>query len=189
MTAKLPFIVQPRLKPVTELIGSEESGQFQIERRGYLTSGEKSFMTQARSADDTSSKIVGLARKVAAKNRLDLNKAYELVSLAIAGNTKNNAKVAEVEKDFPGELSDVFSLLATSQAKEGLLQATCLMMYRVDTDWTIRDTMELHPDLLDGLVALYVDEENKSIEALDPELKKESSLEEIEKKPSQELPT
>jgi hypothetical protein len=38
-------------------------------------------------------------------------------------------------------------------------------------------------------VALYVDEENKSIEALDPELKKESSLEEIEKKPSQELPT
>lgn len=189
MAVKLPFVVQPRLKPVAELIGSPESGQFEVERRGYLTSGEKSFMAQARSADDTSSKIVGLARKVAAKNRLDLTKAYELVSLAIAGNTKADPKVTKVEQDFPEELNEVYNLLTSSQAKEGLLQATCLMMYRVDPDWTIKDTMDLHPDLLQGLVDLYNDEEKQSIEALDPTLQKETSLEEIEKKPNQELPT
>lgn len=189
MTTKLPFVVQPRLKPVVELIGSLESGQFHIERRGYLTSGEKSFMSQAQTADDTSSKILGLARKVAAKNKLDLQKAYELVSLAISGNSKGNPKVAKVEEDFADELNEVFGLLTTSQAKEGLLQATCLMMYRVDPNWSIRDTMELHPDLLEALVQLYRDEERKSVEALDPELKKEASLEEIEKKPSQESST
>jgi hypothetical protein len=33
--AKLPFVVEPRLKPIIEEIGSEESGKIQIERRGY----------------------------------------------------------------------------------------------------------------------------------------------------------
>ena len=43
---KLPFVVQPRLKAIKERIGSEDAGYIEIERRGYLTSGEKSFVQQ-----------------------------------------------------------------------------------------------------------------------------------------------
>lgn len=186
MTTRLPFVVQPRLKPIQETIGSDESGKIQIERRGYLTSGERAFMTQARNADDTSSRLVALARKAAAKYKLDLTKAYELVSKAISGNTENDPKVAKVEENFPDELADVFRALTSSQAKDAILQTTCLMIYRVDADWTIQDTMALHPDLLEGIAGLYVDEENKSIEALDASLMSSPSVEEIEKKQSPE---
>jgi hypothetical protein len=189
VTAKLPFVVQPRLSPILDTVGSEESGKIQIERRGYLTSGERAFMAQARNADDTSSKLVALSRKAAAKFKLDLSKAYELVSKAISGNTENDPKVEKIEESFPDELSDVFRALTSSQAKESILQATCLMVYRVDADWTIQDTMALHPDLLEGIAALYVDEENKSIEALDASLTATPSIEEIEKKQKPEPQT
>lgn len=186
MTMKLPFVVQPRLSPILDTVGSEESGKIQIERRGYLTSGERAFMSQARNADDTSSKLVALARKAAAKFKLDLSKAYELVSKAISGNTENDPKVAKIEEFFPDELSDVFRALTSSQAKESILQATCLMIYRVDAEWTIQDTMALHPDILEGVATLYVDEESRSIEALNSSLTTSPSIEEIEKKQNPE---
>ena len=49
----LPFVVQPRLAPVIEQVGNEESGIFEIERRGYLTVAEKAMVQQATQGDES----------------------------------------------------------------------------------------------------------------------------------------
>ena len=41
---KLPFVVAPKLKSKIETLGTEVSGKIEIERKGYLTVGEKGFM-------------------------------------------------------------------------------------------------------------------------------------------------
>ena len=46
--APLPFVVEPRRKPIVERVGNEESGVIEIERRGYLTTGEKTFVQQVQ---------------------------------------------------------------------------------------------------------------------------------------------
>ena len=62
--AKLPFIVEPRLKPITEVLGTEASGQIEIERKGFLSASEKSFMQVQAQTDDTTQRMVALTRKV-----------------------------------------------------------------------------------------------------------------------------
>ena len=66
--AKLPFVVEPRLKPVLETIGSEDSGKIQVERRGYLTAGEKAFVGSSVSSNDVASVIIGIVRTIAKKD-------------------------------------------------------------------------------------------------------------------------
>ena len=61
----LPFVVQPRLKPVIERIGSEESGVFEIERRGYLSVAEKAIAQQASGGDDSVRQLYVLAGRIA----------------------------------------------------------------------------------------------------------------------------
>lgn len=174
--------MQPRLQPKLELVGSEESGKIEIERRGYLTSGEKAFMAQVKSNDEASALLVGLSRRIATHFKIDLMKAYEMVTDAISGKA-GDPMIVEIEELFSEDIAKAVTALTTSQGRDKLLQATCLMTYRVDPEWTVVDTMEMHEDLVEGLCQLYLDEENKSIEALDPELKSEQTVEEIEKKP------
>lgn len=181
--SKLPFVVQPKLQPKIELIGSDESGKIKIERRGYLSSGEKAFMTQAKSTDEATAILVNLSRRIAARYKIDMMAAYELVTGAISG-TSDDPRLLEIETEYQEELSRTITALTATQTRDKLLQATCLMIYRYEAEWTVSDTMQMHPDIVDGLAALYEDEENKSIEALDPKLKTEVTVEELEKKPS-----
>ena len=53
------------------------------------------------------------------------------------------------------------------QEKAALIQATALLICRVNEAWTIEQTMELHPDLVADLAKLYTDEDNKTIDALE----------------------
>lgn len=192
--AKLPFVVQPRRQPIIELIGSEDSGKIEIERRGYLTSGEKSFVQQVQQYDGGTGEIVTLSRRAARKYGLSMDKSYGLILQIISGETASNAadeKLAEsIETDFADDLTAVVRGLSATQVREDLVMAACMLKYRVDPDFDIGDIADIHPDLINGLAALYRDEDRRSLEAFQDLVKDESSkesLEEIEKKPDGDM--
>ena len=122
--AKLPFVVEPRMKPIMEEIGSEESGKIQIERRGYLTSGEKAFFQQAKQSDSGTSGLINLSRKISRATGLDMTKAYEAVVRIISGAASQEID-AKIENDFAEELSGVLRDLTNGQAHDEILMAMC----------------------------------------------------------------
>jgi hypothetical protein len=163
-TKGLPFVVQPKLKPIIEQIGSEESGKIEIERRGYLTSGEKAFVQQAVNYDSTPGLIIGLARQVSKDQSMGLEDAYQMCLRFMSGAV--GPEEYEIEQQYTEQLNELLKNLALLQSKEEILAATCLVKYRVDPDMDVADVMALHPDLITGLVELYRDEESRSMERL-----------------------
>lgn len=181
---KLPFVVEPRLKPVVELIGSEESGKIEIERRGYLTVGEKSFVQQLAQGDAATVLIIGLSRKISRGCNLPLEEAYQILIDIISGRDTGE-QGAVIEEEFGDEISEMISSLTSTKMKEDLVIAACLLINRVDPGFEIEDITKVHPDIIDGLVRLYKEEEMKSLEKLKKPDDEQSStdLHEIEKKP------
>jgi hypothetical protein len=62
-----------------------------------------------------------------------------------------------------------------------------MLRYRVDPDFEIGEVGKIHPDIIAGLVALYRDEESKSLKAFidaDELTTEHVSVEETEKKSS-----
>ncbi len=180
---KLPFVVEPRLKPITERVGSEESGQIEIERRGYLATGEKAFTSNASSSDKTSELILSTVRKVASKYKIDAQEAYQLVTGTITGSENGNL-VEKIQKDFTSELGEIAMSASTSIERMKFIKAFCMVLYRVDATCTAEDIMQLHPDLLEGLAGLYDEEEARSIERLLESMEDEKSdlVEDVAKK-------
>ena len=188
--ATLPFVVQPRRKPILERIGTEESGIIEVERRGYLTSGEKAFVQQVQQFDGGTTEIVTLSRHVARRHSLGADKAYRLIAGIISNNVADEDAdlCIEIEKEFAEELTDVVKNLSASQVREDLVFACCILRYRVNPDFEISDIHNLHPDLIGALATLYRDEDSRSIEAFKREeeegaAEKSISVEEAEKKP------
>jgi hypothetical protein len=159
--AKLPFIVEPRLQPKEEIVGSEESGQLKVIRRGYLTTAEKTFVQQQVSDDDSTQVLVRLTRKVGASCKLDMQAAYELLTEVMQG-TMTHKLAQKVFDNYSDEINEVLSAMTTIEERKKLVQAFCLLVYRVDPNINADSIMDLHPDLLDDLSRLYVDEENRS---------------------------
>ena len=187
--AKLPFVVEPRRKPIIELIGTEESGQFEIERRGYLTSGEKSFVQQIQQSESGASEIISLSRKVARKLNLGIEDAYQEVIGIMQNASSVNAEVADqIEQQFGEEITAVVRNLTLGQIREDLVMAACLLRYRIDDNFEISEISKIHPDIISGLAQLYREEEARSLAAFkeesgDEEVEGEGSAEEAEKKP------
>lgn len=176
----LPFVVQPKCKPITEYVGSEESGQIAIERRGYLSSGEKAFVQQALGVDETSIRVIGLSRKVAASRKMELNDAYQKVIGIVSGQLSGDEECSEIEAEYFDDFNDLLSHLANVQSKEQLLKALCMVQYRINPNLGVSDVLDLHPDIINGLVELYNDEEMRSTERL-------MAAEEVEREESEEL--
>lgn len=182
--AKLPFVVEPRLKPVMEEIGSEESGKIKIERKGYLTSGEKAFFQQVKQSDQGTAKLIAISRKVARGTGLDMSKAYALVIRVLSGGAESELD-RKIEEEFAEEFSLAIQDLANSQSSDELLMAACMLRYRVDAEFSMEEIMQTHPDIIRGLAVLYQDEESRVLDRLaDGEVKEEQNLEKIAKKSS-----
>lgn len=189
--ANLPFVVQPRRQPIIELIGSEDSGKIEIKRLGYLTSGEKSFVQQVQQYDGGTSEIVTLSRRVARQCGTSMDKSYNLILAIISGNSgdeEDSEIIDRIEVEFAEELTGIVRGLSTTQLREDLVMAACLIKYRIDPDFEIADIAGIHPDLISDLAMLYRDEERRSIEAFikagGEEVIKQQSAEETEKKPN-----
>lgn len=189
--AKLPFVVEPRRKPIVERVGTEESGIIEIERRGYLTTGEKAFFQQVQQYDGGTSEIVTVSRRIARKHSLGMDKAYNLAVSIISGardGTESDQELIEkIEEEFAEDLTSVVKGLAAGQVREDLVMAACLLKYRIDANFDIGDISTVHPDIITGLAALYREEDQRSLEAFKEEdvaPESPTSVEEAEKKPA-----
>lgn len=165
--ANFPFVVQPRLKPIVEKIGSEEAGYIECKRQGYLTVGEKAGTKQIVSAYDATADVIALSKRVSAELEVDLQEAYEIVSVAITGQG-DDPRAEGVSDAHRDEIAALISKMTQSAVFSELAKAFVLILYRVEggSGVTMDSVSELHPDLLAGLAALYDEEEAKTVEKL-----------------------
>ena len=163
--AKLPFIVEPRLKPRKEIVGTEESGQLEIERKGFLTAAEKAFVQAQASEDTTTQEMIHLTRKVGKDLRMDMQSAYELLSRVMQGDVEGK-KEAKVYDDYQEQITELLAKMAAMGERRILVQALCMLVYRVDAEIEPEQVMQTHPDLLLALSDLYADEERRSTKRL-----------------------
>ena len=154
----LPFVVQPRLEPIIERVGSEESGIIEIQRKGYLTVAEKSIVDQASSAMDGQNDMLVIIREIAQEEGRSVIEIFEELQ---------NREESELFNKYTEKIAAVSLTAQSQQQKTEIITATALLMCRIDPEWTVEQTMELHPDLLKGLANLYRDEDMRSLEAFD----------------------
>ena len=155
----LPFIVAPRREPIMHEVGTEEAGTFEITRRGYLTVAEKSFMQQANAGDDTVTSLHRLAGRIARKKGVQ---AREVVETFSSGNLSD-----PLLEGYEEEINELVGAMATFEERRKAIAASCLIYFRIDRNWTVEQTMELHPDLIDSLYTLYLLEDAKSFEGFE----------------------
>jgi len=164
----LPFVVQPRLKPIIEKVGTEESGIIEIERRGYLTVAEKAIVQQATQGDDSVRAVYALGGRIAretGKQQLDV--MQDLMQ------PQRPEYMAPWEDEI---LENLISMMAY-QERVNIVQATALIICRVEEAWTVDQSMDLHPDLVTGLAILFAEEDARSIEALQAAVKENGGAE------------
>lgn len=154
----LPFVVQPRLQPIIELIGTPESGQIEIARKGYLTVAEKTIVQTAMKDGNGLTKSYMIARDIASAEGLKVDQIFADLAADVQPAYMNK---------YGSELAEILALTMDHEEKMKLIVSTALLICRVDPEWTATDSVELHPDLQTALFELYKDEERKSTEALE----------------------
>lgn len=154
----LPFVVQPRLQPIIEELGTEESGIIEIERRGYLSVAEKAIAQQATQGDESIRSLYALGGRIAretGKQQMDV--MQDLM----------DQPRPDYMEPFEEEILERMIEMLAYQERVNIVQATSLIICRVDEKWTVEQSMDLHPDLIVMLSKLYAEEDQRSTEALE----------------------
>lgn len=154
----LPFVVQPRLKPIIERLGTEESGIIEIERKGYLTVAEKSIVQGGMGDSSGVTEAFLVAKTIGKAAGVNAQQVFEDITSETAPDYLD---------DYTAEVAKVVSSLIAHEEKMRLITATTLIMTRVAPDWDPNDTVGLHPDLQAALYKLYLEEDQKSTAALE----------------------
>ncbi len=182
---KLPFVVAPKVNSRIETLGTDISGKIEIERKGFLTVGEKGFMASVQAQDAVLSAIMKLSRSVSMKFKVGQQEAYQEVVNAVTDPQSTKYPVFD---EFSQEIAELTNLMMAQEQRKVLMMAYCMLLYRVDQELSMDDVIDLHQDLVDALAELYLDEESKSIERLvnkdeeDVEQVDSDDIQDIEKK-------
>lgn len=155
---KLPFVVEPRFEPITERIGNDELGVIEIRRQGYLTVAEKAFIQAANQGDGTFARINSIAHKISERANCTPNAVLD----ALQSGDLDPVMFDGSEE----ELAEIVQLMTIYNEKAGLINATAMIVYRLDPSWTMDDSLEMHPSLVAQLSALCQDEEAKNTDVL-----------------------
>lgn len=171
--ARLPFIVEPKARPIKIKIGNEDVGIFEIERRGYLSVAEKSFVESFTSSSGSLREIVKVSNNISNTNKVSREQAYRSLMNVMSGAIESKLE-KDVASKFADEIAELTALMADVQAKRMLAISTILLQSRVAPEWTLDDTLDLDQETLEQLTELYDQEEAKvrpkaSTEDLDPE--------------------
>ena len=158
--AKLPFVVAPKVKTSKVRLGTEETGIIEIEKRGYLSVAEKSFVDSVLQQSDGVTQIVKLASQIARNRKISVESAYTQVVAAISAEKKTKAQ-EEIAAEYAGEISEIQAGMIESMGRKSIACTTILIQSRIDSDWTIEDTMTLQPELLEEFARFYDSEESK----------------------------
>lgn len=169
--ALLPFVVQPKKNTEKVKVGNEEVGVFEIERKGYLSVAEKSFVDNVTQGSDGIATLVRLANRVSKEKKIAAEKAYAAITDVIGGNVNSELTTA-IATDYEDELAYATSRMAESMQRRQIAAATILIQTRVNHEWTIEDTLNLDPFLVEELGSLYEREEQRE------PVKQKSSVEE-----------
>lgn len=154
----LPFLVQPRLDPVMTKVGNEQSGILEIERRGYLNVAEKSYTQSIAASDDSVANMQRFLAKVARETGVEHSSVLKMFG---------QEDLSEEFKPYEDEFTKNANAMTTFQAQYQLVAAQSLIVSRLDPDWTMEQTMDLHPDLIADLHQLYEEEEAKILDELE----------------------
>lgn len=155
---KLPFVVEPRFDPIVERIGNDDIGVLEIRRQGYLTVAEKAFVQAANQGDGTFAVITSIAHRIAEKANV---KPMDVLDALQSGDL--DPVMFEGSEE---ELAEIAQMMTVYNEKVGLINATAMIVYRIDPAWTMDDTLELHPSIVAQLSMLCQDEEGKNTEVL-----------------------
>ena len=158
--AKLPFVVAPKIKTCKIRLGTEETGIIEIEKRGYLSVAEKSFVDSVLQQSDGVTQIVKLASTISRNRKISVETAYTQVVAAISAESKTKAQ-QEIAAEYAGEISEIQAGMMESMSRKSIACTTILIQTRINPDWTIEDTMTLQPELLAEFNRFYDSEEAK----------------------------
>jgi hypothetical protein len=157
---KLPFVVAPKSQSRPVQIGNEDVGIIEIEKRGYLTVAEKSFVDSVMQQTDGISSLVRLAGVIGRKRKITTEKAYTLLISILDGSGSSSGANA-IADEYSAELSEIQTQMAESVQRKAIAATTILIQSRINSDWSVDDTMTLQPDLLAEFVKFYDEEESK----------------------------
>lgn len=169
--AKLPFVIAPKMKTRLVRLGDENIGVVEIEKRGYLSVAEKSFVDTVMQGSDGVSSMVRLSSKIAREKKTTVEKAYMTLVDILGGKTSGSGNT--IINNYGDEISEIQTQMIESIQRKSIACTTVLIQSRINSEWTIEDTMELQPELLAEFVKFYDEEEQKIDNA-----KKESQSEE-----------
>ena len=158
--AVLPFVVQPKKNTEIVRLGNEEIGIIEIERKGYLSVAEKSFVDSVMQGTDGVTQLVFLANKISKEQKVTPEKAYLAVTDVMQGNPTTKLHDT-ISSQYGEELSQITTKMSESMQRRAIAATTVLIQTRVNHEWTFEDTLTLDPEFLDQFVALYEREENR----------------------------
>lgn len=164
----LPFVVQPRLQPIVERVGTEESGIIEIERRGYLSVAEKAIVQQATQGDDSIRKMYALGGRIARDTGKQQLQVMQDIMLS---------QRPDYMEPFEDEIMESIIEMMAFQERVDIVQATAMIICRVNEKWTVEQSMDLHPDLIKLLSELYSEEDRRSTEALEAAVQTDTGAE------------
>lgn len=158
--ALLPFVVQPKKNVEIVRIGNEDIGVFEIERKGYLTVAEKSFVENVMQGSDGVASMVQLANRVAQKYKTTTENAYLAVGRVLANDSSGKLE-SKIAAEYSEELAVLTSRLSESMQRRSIACATILLQTRVNQEWAFEDTLGLDPEIVSQLSDLYDREERR----------------------------
>ena len=158
--AQLPFVVAPRINPEVIQVGNENCGILSVERKGYVTAGEKSFVSN-NLEEQVTSKVLDLCRKISAEYKIDMEEAYSSIVNLLTGVDAGSVG-KRIEKAYSESLSDIFQCMTEEQERRKLVQAFAIILYRIDSEFTVDALLELSPELIEALSDHYAAEETRT---------------------------
>jgi len=157
----LPFVIQPKKSFAPYRIGNEEVGFIDIERRGYLTVSEKSFVESIMQGSDGVTLIISLANKVSSKLKIKVETAYSSI-VAAMGHGEEDEHTSTIRAEYADEIASILSEMTDAMQKRGLAAATILIQSRIDRDWSVEDTLTLDPLMIEEFAKFYDLEESRN---------------------------
>lgn len=158
---KLPFVVAPKSKTKIVQIGNEEVGMLEIEKRGYLTVAEKSFVDSVMQSSDGITGLVKLASSIGRKRKITTEKAYTIL-IGIIDGSGSGSLSNNIADEYGAEISSLQAQMGESVQRKSIAAATILIQTRINSEWSIEDTMTLQPELLAEFSRFYDSEEQKT---------------------------
>lgn len=157
--AKLPFVVAPKAKSKIIQLGNENVGIIEIEKRGYLTVAEKSFVDAVMQGSDAIAGIVKLANKVSRKKKIQVEKAYNIILEIISGG-QIEGPAAGISDEYADEIAVIQAEMVDSIQRKAIAATTVLVQSRINSEWQIEDTLNLQPELI-SIFADFYDQEDQ----------------------------